>query len=114
VFSVREERIKGDVFADFLWILACLFIGDDMNFYGIISVSISIKMTKTDPNTKENLQNQRKASRPSQESKKTRKSPKSEEIVLFIVARWLPSCHDGSYLFAKKTEKVNLQNICSS
>ncbi|KAK2381625.1 hypothetical protein QL285_069216 [Trifolium repens] len=60
-------------------------------------------MTKTDPKTKENLQNPRKASRQSQEYKKTRKSPKSEENVLIIVARWLPSCHDGSCLLAKKT-----------
>ncbi|KAK2402623.1 hypothetical protein QL285_052124 [Trifolium repens] len=67
-------------------------------------------MTKTDPNTKENLKNQRKASRPSPRCKKTRKSPKSEENEHFIVAQWLPSYHDGSYLLAKKsTEK-----ICSS
>ncbi|KAK2362827.1 hypothetical protein QL285_087857 [Trifolium repens] len=67
-------------------------------------------MTKTGPNMKKNLQNQGKASRPSQRCKKTRKSPKSEENVLIIVERWLPSYHDGSYLLAKKsTEK-----ICSS
>ncbi|KAK2366861.1 hypothetical protein QL285_080197 [Trifolium repens] len=71
-------------------------------------------MTKTDPNTKENLQNPRKASRQSQECKKTRKSPKYEENEHFIVARWLPSCHDGSCLQAKKTEEINLENICSS
>ncbi|KAK2382384.1 hypothetical protein QL285_069924 [Trifolium repens] len=71
-------------------------------------------MTKTCPNTKENLQNPRKASRQSQECKKTRKSPKSEENEYLIVARWLPSCHDGSCLLAKKTEEINLKNICSS
>ncbi|KAK2370383.1 hypothetical protein QL285_083436 [Trifolium repens] len=36
-------------------------------------------MTKTDPNTKENLQKQEKASRQSPRCKKTRKSPKSGE-----------------------------------
>ncbi|KAK2368876.1 hypothetical protein QL285_082041 [Trifolium repens] len=71
-------------------------------------------MTKTGPNTKENLQNPRKASRQSQECKKTRKSPKYEENEHFIVARSLPSCHDGSCLLAKKTEEINLENICSS
>jgi hypothetical protein len=29
---------------------------DDRNFYGIFSINFSSKMTKTDPNTKENLQ----------------------------------------------------------
>ncbi|KAK2428341.1 hypothetical protein QL285_026867 [Trifolium repens] len=71
-------------------------------------------MTKTDPNTKENLQNQGKASRPSQRCQKTRKSPKSEENEHFIVARWLPSCHDESCLLVKKTKEINLKNICSS
>ncbi|KAK2435869.1 hypothetical protein QL285_020896 [Trifolium repens] len=71
-------------------------------------------MTKTDPNTKENLQNPRKASRQSREYKKTRKAKKSEENVLIIGARWLPSCHDGSCLLAKKTKEINLKNICSS
>ncbi|KAK2382513.1 hypothetical protein QL285_070043 [Trifolium repens] len=71
-------------------------------------------MTKTGPNTKKNLQNPRKASRRSQECKKTRKSPKSEENVLIIVARWLPSCHNGSCLLAKKSTEENLENICSS
>jgi hypothetical protein len=37
-------------------------------------------MTKTSPNTKENLQKQEKASRQSPRCKKTRKNPKSEEI----------------------------------
>ncbi|KAK2407727.1 hypothetical protein QL285_043313 [Trifolium repens] len=61
---------------------------DDRNFYGIFSVSISSKMNKTDPNTKENLQKQRKASRQCPRCQKTRKSPKSEEIEHFIVVRW--------------------------
>ncbi|KAK2453966.1 hypothetical protein QL285_001578 [Trifolium repens] len=34
--------------------------------------------------------------------------------MLIIVARWLPSCHDGSCLLTKKTEEINLKNICSS
>ncbi|KAK2356300.1 hypothetical protein QL285_093645 [Trifolium repens] len=34
--------------------------------------------------------------------------------MLFIVPRWLPSCHDGSCLLAKKTTEENLENICSS
>ena len=34
--------------------------------------------------------------------------------MLIIVARWLPSCHDGSCLLAKKIEEINLENICSS
>ncbi|KAK2374160.1 hypothetical protein QL285_075140 [Trifolium repens] len=64
-------------------------------------------MTKTGPNTKENLQNQGKASRQSPRCKKTRKSPKSEENEHFIVARW-------ELLAGMKTEEINLQNICSS
>ncbi|KAK2416207.1 hypothetical protein QL285_038624 [Trifolium repens] len=71
-------------------------------------------MTKTGPNTKENLQKQEKASRQSPKCKKTRKNPKSEEIQHSIPARWLPPCHDGSCLFAKKSRAINLQNICSS
>ncbi|KAK2396265.1 hypothetical protein QL285_057924 [Trifolium repens] len=31
-----------------------------------------------------------------------------------IVPRWLPSCHDGGYLFAKTTTEENLKSICSS
>ncbi|KAK2379341.1 hypothetical protein QL285_067155 [Trifolium repens] len=68
-------------------------------------------MTKTDPNTKENLQKQEKASRQSPRCKKTRKSPKSEENQHSIAARWLPTCHDGSCLFAKKSEAINLKKI---
>ncbi|KAK2362811.1 hypothetical protein QL285_087842 [Trifolium repens] len=94
--------------------LALTLAADDRNFYGIFSIIISSKMTKTDPNTKENLQNPRKTSRQSQECKKTRKSPKYEENEHFIVAQWLPSCHDGSCLLAKKTKEINLENICSS
>jgi hypothetical protein len=79
---------------------------DDMNFYGIFSIIIfSNKMTKTGPNTKENLQKQEKASRQGPRCQKTRKSPKSEKNEHFIVARCLPLCHDGSCLFAKKTEE---------
>jgi hypothetical protein len=48
-----------------------------MNFYGILGSIISSKMTKTDPNTKENQQNPIKASRQSPKDKKTRKNPKS-------------------------------------
>ncbi|KAK2363296.1 hypothetical protein QL285_088294 [Trifolium repens] len=61
-------------------------IGWDRNFYGIFSISISSKMTKTDPNTKENLQKQEKASRQGPRCQKTRKSPKSEEIEHSIAA----------------------------
>jgi hypothetical protein len=61
---------------------------DDMNFYGILGSIFSSKMTKTDPNTKKNLQNPRKASRQSQECKKTRKSQKYEDLCC-------SSCHDG-------------------
>ncbi|WJX24666.1 hypothetical protein P8452_13749 [Trifolium repens] len=71
-------------------------------------------MTKTDPNTNNNLQNQRKASKRKEEYKKTRKSQKSEENMQIIVARWLPSCHDGSCLLAKKPEEINLKKNCSS
>ncbi|KAK2356553.1 hypothetical protein QL285_093882 [Trifolium repens] len=31
-----------------------------------------------------------------------------------IVPRWLPSCHDGSCLLAKKSTEENLKKICSS
>ncbi|KAK2381867.1 hypothetical protein QL285_069444 [Trifolium repens] len=61
---------------------------DDRNFYVIFSIIISSKMTKTGPNTKENLQKQEKASRQSSRCKKTRKSPKSEENQHSIAARW--------------------------
>jgi hypothetical protein len=44
-------------------------------------------MTKTGPNTKENLQKQEKASRQGPRCQKTRKSPKSEEIEHSIAAR---------------------------
>ncbi|KAK2409525.1 hypothetical protein QL285_044944 [Trifolium repens] len=71
-------------------------------------------MTKTCPNTKENLRKQEKASIQSPRCKKTRKSPKSEEIEHSIAVRWLPSCHDGSCLFAKKSEAINLKKIFSS
>jgi hypothetical protein len=57
-----------------------MYAADDRNFYGIFSISISNKMTKTGPNTKENLQNRRKASRQSKEFKKTRKSQKYEDL----------------------------------
>ncbi|KAK2402921.1 hypothetical protein QL285_052405 [Trifolium repens] len=87
---------------------------DDRNFYVIFSIIISSKMTKTGPNTKENLQKQEKASRQSPRCKKTRKSPKSEENQHSIAARWLPSCHDGNCLFAKKSEAINLKRICPS
>ncbi|KAK2377663.1 hypothetical protein QL285_078313 [Trifolium repens] len=84
------------------------WMGDDRNFYVIFSIIISSK------NTKENLQKQEKASRQSPRCKKTRKSPKSEENQHSIAARWLPSCHDGSCLFAKKSEAINLKRICPS
>jgi hypothetical protein len=87
---------------------------DDRNFYVIFSIIISSKMTKTGPNTKENLQKQEKISRQSPRCEKTRKSPKNEENQHFIAARWLPSCHDGSYLFAKKSEEINLKKIFAS
>jgi hypothetical protein len=60
--------------------LVGFMITDDINFYGIFSISISNKLTKTGPNTKENLQNRRKASRQSKEYKKTRKSQKYEDL----------------------------------
>ncbi|KAK2374242.1 hypothetical protein QL285_075218 [Trifolium repens] len=89
-----------------LMLVGCtIFADDDRNFYCIFSISISSKMTKTGPNTKENLQKQEKASRQGPRCQNTRKSPKSEENEHFIVARWLPSCHDGSCLLAKKTEE---------
>ncbi|KAK2373150.1 hypothetical protein QL285_074208 [Trifolium repens] len=91
-----------------------LYTSDDRNFYSIFSIIISSKMTKTGPNTKENLQKQEKASRQSPRCKKTRKSPKSEENQHSIAARWLPSCHDGNCLFAKKSEAINLKRICPS
>ncbi|KAK2388639.1 hypothetical protein QL285_062299 [Trifolium repens] len=68
-------------------------------------------MTKTGPNTKENLQKQEKASRQSPRCKKTRKSPKSEEIQHSIAARCVLSCHDESSLHAKQSEEINLEKI---
>ena len=61
---------------------------DDKNFYGILGSIFSSKMTKIGPNTKKNLQNPRKASRRSQECKKTRKNQKCEDLCC-------SSCHDG-------------------
>ncbi|KAK2409560.1 hypothetical protein QL285_044976 [Trifolium repens] len=81
--------------------------GDDRNFYGIFSSIISSKMTKTSPNTKKNLQKQEKASRQSPRCKKTRKSPKSEEIQHSIAARCVPSCHDESMLARKEIRRNN-------
>jgi hypothetical protein len=49
---------------------------DDRNFYGIFSIIIRSKMTKTGPNTKENRQKQEKASRQGPKWQKTRKKPK--------------------------------------
>ncbi|KAK2421770.1 hypothetical protein QL285_032362 [Trifolium repens] len=86
-------------------------VNDDRYFYGIFSIIISSKMTKTDPNTKGNLQKQEKASRQSPRCKKTRKNPKSEEIEHSIAARCVPWCHDGSCLVAKKSEEINLEKI---
>jgi hypothetical protein len=53
---------------------------DDRNFYGIISVSISSKKTKTGPNTKENLQIPRKASRKSRIQKDKKKAQKVKKL----------------------------------
>ncbi|KAK2402553.1 hypothetical protein QL285_052061 [Trifolium repens] len=77
-------------------------------------------MTKTDPNTKKNLQNPRKASRRSQECKKTRKSKKCEDLCC-------SSCHDGFHrvtmasivprwklLVSQEINRENLKKICSS
>ena len=49
-------------------------------------------------------------------AKNTKRKEKAKmwRFVLFIVARWLPSCHDGSCLLAKETEELNLKKICSS
>ncbi|KAK2389517.1 hypothetical protein QL285_063102 [Trifolium repens] len=86
-------------------------VADDRNFYVIFSIIISSKMTKTSPNTKENLQKQEKASRQSPRCKKTRKSPKSEEIQHSIATRCVLSCHDESSLHAKQSEEINLEKI---
>ncbi|KAK2422294.1 hypothetical protein QL285_032839 [Trifolium repens] len=88
-------------------------IGDDRNFYGIFSSIISSKMTKTDLNTKENLQKQEKASRQSPRCKKTRKSQKKVKKLAFhrstmapIMPRWellvrqeIKSNKSAKYLF---------------
>ncbi|KAK2381234.1 hypothetical protein QL285_068856 [Trifolium repens] len=79
------------------------FTYDDRNFYVIFSIIISIKMTKTGPNTKENLQKQEKASRQSPRCEKTRKSPKVKKISIL-------SQHDGSH-HAKQSEEINLEKI---
>ncbi|KAK2396593.1 hypothetical protein QL285_058239 [Trifolium repens] len=68
-------------------------------------------MTKTSPNTKENLQKQEKASRQSPRCKKTRKSSKSEEIQHSIAARCVLSCHDESSMHAKQSEEINLEKM---
>ncbi|WJX27831.1 hypothetical protein P8452_16612 [Trifolium repens] len=63
---------------------------DDRNFYGIFSIIISSKMTKTGPNTKENLQKQEKASRQSPRCKRQEKAQKVKKISI-------PSQHDCSH-----------------
>jgi hypothetical protein len=61
LFSIKEEGLIGR-YPPANW--ACFALPhDDRIFYGIFS--ISNKLTKTGPNTKENLQNRRKASRQS-------------------------------------------------
>ncbi|KAK2430294.1 hypothetical protein QL285_028646 [Trifolium repens] len=82
-------------------------LADDMNFYSIFSIIISSKMTKTNPNTKENLQKQRKASRQGPGCQKTRKSPKSDENKHSIVARW-------ELLVGQANRRINLKKIFSS
>ncbi|KAK2443349.1 hypothetical protein QL285_014461 [Trifolium repens] len=68
-------------------------------------------MTKTDPNTKENLQKQEKTSRHSPRCKKTRKAQKVKKISI-------PSQHDvcrratmKACLLAKKAEEINIEKI---
>jgi hypothetical protein len=51
-------------------------ITDDRNFYGIFSSIISSKKTKTDPNTKENLQKQEKIIKTESKMPKDKKKPK--------------------------------------
>ena len=85
--------------------------GISMVFLVLLLVVKWHRQAQIGPNTKQNLQKQEKASRQSPRCKKTRKSPKSEENQHSIAARWLPSCHDGSCLFAKKSEEINLKKI---
>jgi hypothetical protein len=73
---------------------------DDRNFYGIFSIIISSKMTKTGPNTKENLQNRRKASKQSKEYKKTRKSQKMKKSVVHCVTM------EATYSPRKQQKKI--------
>jgi hypothetical protein len=47
-----------------------IITSDERNFYSILGSYISNKLTKTDPNTKNNLQNRRKVSRQSKEYKR--------------------------------------------
>ncbi|KAK2434777.1 hypothetical protein QL285_019897 [Trifolium repens] len=89
---------------------------DDRNFYGIFSIIISSKMTKTDPNTKENLQKQKK------NIKTESKMPKDKKKAQKMKKMSIPSQHDVSHratmgaacLLAKKTEEINLKKICPS
>ncbi|KAK2361955.1 hypothetical protein QL285_087058 [Trifolium repens] len=67
-------------------------------------------MTKTCPNTKKNLQNPRKASRQSQECKKTRKCQKYEDLCC-------SSCHSGFHhatMEAACWPRNQQKKICSS
>ncbi|WJX19336.1 hypothetical protein P8452_09045 [Trifolium repens] len=74
---------------------------DDRNFYGIFSIIISSKMTKTGPNTKENLQKQEKASRQGPRCQKTRKSPKVKKLSI-------PSQHDNFHRATIVRPKISL------
>ncbi|KAK2363091.1 hypothetical protein QL285_088104 [Trifolium repens] len=66
-------------------------------------------MTKTGPNTKENLQKQEKASRQSPRYEKTRKSPKSEENQHSIAARWELLVRQE--IRSNKSEAINQKKI---
>ncbi|KAK2369148.1 hypothetical protein QL285_082298 [Trifolium repens] len=81
---------------------------DDRNFYSILGNIVSDKLTKTDPNTKENLQNQGKSSRQSKKYKK--KEKKCEDLCC-------SSCHDGFHratMEATCSPRHQQKKICSS
>ncbi|KAK2401598.1 hypothetical protein QL285_051181 [Trifolium repens] len=66
------------------------------------------------PKYKEKPIESKKSIKTKSRMQKDKKKQKIKRFVLFIVPRWLPSCHDGSCLLAKKSTGENLKKICSS
>ncbi|KAK2444140.1 hypothetical protein QL285_015193 [Trifolium repens] len=67
-----------------------MWIADDMNFYGIFSIIISNKMTKTNPIRRKTYKSRKKHQDKVQDAKRQEKAKKVKKISI-------PSQHDGSH-----------------